>query len=169
MKKIRHYGICIKIRKRVTNNNRLSALKLILPKAPSPVGAYNAYKKIGNLIFVSGQVSFKDNGELIKGKVGSDLTLEEGHEAARVCAINIISQIKSACDGNLDKVKNCIKITGFVNSSEDFIDQPKVINGASELLVKIFGENGKHARAAVSVNSLPLGAAVEIESIFEVS
>ena len=153
----------------MSNNSRLEVLKIVLPKAPSPVGAYVAYKKTGNLIFVSGQISFKENGELIKGKVGSDLTLEEGQEAARACAINIISQIKSACDGNLDKVKNCIKITGFVNSSDNFIDQPKVINGASELLVKIFAESGKHARAAISVNSLPLGAAVEIEAIFEIN
>ena len=153
----------------MTNNERLEALKLILPKAPKPVGSYVAYKKIGNLIFISGQVSFKEDGKLIKGKVGSDLTLNEGQEAARACAVNIISQIKSACDGNLDKVKNCIKITGFVNSKDNFIDQPKVINGASELLVKIFGENGMHSRAAISVNSLPLGAAVEIEAIFEIN
>ena len=153
----------------MTNNERLEVLKLILPKAPIPVGAYVAYKKIDNLIFVSGQVSFKDNGELIKGKVGSELTLEEGQEAARACAINIVAQIKSACDGDLNKVKNCIKITGFVNSRDDFIDQPKVINGASDLLVSIFGESGKHSRAAISVSSLPLGAAVEIEAIFEIN
>jgi len=153
----------------VTNSQRLEALKLNLPKAPSPVGAYVAYKKTGNLIFVSGQVSFNISGDLIKGKVGSDLTLEEGQEAARACAINIVSQIKSACDGDLNKVKSCIKITGFVNSLDNFIDQPKVINGASEFLVKIFGEDGMHSRAAISVNSLPLGAAVEIEAIFEVN
>jgi len=133
------------------------------------VGGYLAYKKIGSLFFISGQVSFKINGELIKGKVGSDLTLEQGQVAAYACAINILSQIKSACEGNLDKVKNCIKLNGFVNSDDSFIDQPKVINAASELMVKIFDENGKHSRAAVSVNSLPLGAAVEIESIFEIN
>ena len=153
----------------MTNNERLESLNIILPKAPSPVGAYVAYKKTNNLVFISGQVSFKENGELIKGKIGSDLSLEEGKEAARTCAINIISQIKSACGGNLDMVKNCIKITGFVNSSDNFIDQPKVINGASELLVKVFGDSGIHARAAISVNSLPLGAAVEIEAIFEIN
>ena len=107
--------------------------------------------------------------ENYKGKVGSDLTLEQGKNAAEVCAINIVSQIKAACDGDLNKIKSCIKITGFVNSNADFIEQPKVINGASELLVKIFEENGKHSRAAVSVNSLPLGAAVEIEAIFEIN
>ena len=152
----------------MTNKERLESINLILPKAPKPVGAYLGYKKVGNLVFISGQVSFKDNGSLIKGKVGSDLTLEDGQEAAYACAINIVSQIKSACEGDLNKVKNCIKITGFVNSSDTFVDQPKVINSASELLVKIFGENGMHSRAAISVNSLPLGAAVEIEAIFEV-
>tara|TARA_B100000780_G_scaffold33410_1_gene20927 strand:- start:1817 stop:2278 length:462 start_codon:yes stop_codon:yes gene_type:complete len=152
----------------MNNNERFEALNLTLPDAPSPVGSYVAYKRTGNLFFISGQVSFKTNGDLIKGKAGSDLTLAQAQDAAQVCAINIISQIKSACNGDLNKVMNCIKITGFVNSSDDFIDQPKVINAASELLVKVFGEGGKHSRAAISVNSLPLGAAVEIEAIFEV-
>lgn len=147
----------------------LKNLNLKLPEAPAPVGAYVAFKKTGNLVYISGQISFKPNGELIKGKVGLDLTLEEGHEAAKNCALNIISQIKKACDGNLNKVKNCIKITGFVNSKDDFIDQPKVLNGASDLISSVFGDSGKHARAAISVNSLPLGAAVEIEAIFEVN
>ena len=147
----------------------LKRLEIELPKAPSPVGAYLAYKKTSNLIFISGQVSFKKDGQLIKGKVGSDLTIEQGQEAARACAINILSQIKAACNGDLNKVKNCIKITGFVNSKDDFIDQPKVINGASELISSVFNDHGKHARAAVSVNSLPLGAAVEVEAIFEVN
>ena len=147
----------------------LKKLALDLPKAPSPVGAYVAFKKINNLVFISGQVSFNKDGHLIKGKVGSDLTLEEGKEAARACAINILSQIKAACNGDLNKVRNCIKLTGFVNSKDNFIDQPKVINGASELIADIFEDNGKHARAAVSVNSLPLGAAVEVEAVFEVS
>jgi|TARA_B110000967_G_C18377081_1_gene313435 enamine deaminase RidA (YjgF/YER057c/UK114 family) len=147
----------------------LKKLDIRLPEGPKPVGAYVAYKKVGNLVFISGQISLKSDGNLIKGKVGADLTLEEGQAAAKVCAVNILSQIKSACDGDLNKVKNCIKITGFVNSSDNFIDQPKVINGASELLVNVLSEKGKHARAAISVNSLPLGAAVEIEAIFEVN
>ena len=147
----------------------LKKLNIELPNAPSPVGAYVAYKKINNLVYVSGQVSFNSNGELIKGKLGLDLTIEQGQAAARDCAINIISQIKAACDGDLNKVKNCVKLTGFVNSTDNFIDQPKVINGASELLTQILGENGKHARAAVSVSSLPLGAAVEVEAIFEIN
>ncbi len=147
----------------------LKKFDIHLPEGPKPVGAYVAYKKVGNLVFISGQISLKSDGNLIKGKVGADLTLEEGQAAAKVCAVNILSQIKSACDGDLNKVKNCIKITGFVNSSDNFIDQPKVINGASELLVNVLSEKGKHARAAISVNSLPLGAAVEIEAIFEVN
>ena len=147
----------------------LRKLNIILPAAPNPVGAYIAYKKTGNLIFISGQVSFRKDGRLINGQVGADLTLEQGQEAAATCAINIIAQVKKACDGNLNKVKNCIKLTGFVNSKDDFINQPKVINEASELISNIFGDNGKHTRAAVSVNSLPLGAAVEIEAIFEIN
>jgi|TARA_B110000971_G_scaffold23710_1_gene21349 enamine deaminase RidA (YjgF/YER057c/UK114 family) len=147
----------------------LKKLGIEIPNAPAPVGDYVAYKITGNLVYISGQISFKKDGQLIKGKVGSDLTLEQAQEAAKVCAINIISQIKAACDGNLNKVKNCIKLTGFVNSADDFIDQPKVINGASELIAKVFEEKGKHARAAVSVNSLPLGAAVEVEAIFEIN
>ena len=146
----------------------IKKLGLELPKPPSPVGAYVAYVKINNLVFISGQVSFSSDGQLIKGKVGSDLTLEEGQGAAKACALNILSQIKTACNGNLNKVKNCIKLTGFVNSKDDFIDQPKVINGASELIASVFEDKGKHARAAVSVNSLPLGAAVEVEAIFEI-
>ena len=146
----------------------LKKLNIILPPAPNPVGAYLAYRQSKNLIFISGQISIKADGNLIKGKVGADLTLEEGQEAAKICAINILSQIKAACGGNLNKIKGCIKITGFVNSNDSFIDQPKVINAASELLVKIFEEDGKHSRAAVSVNSLPLGAAVEIEAIFDI-
>jgi enamine deaminase RidA (YjgF/YER057c/UK114 family) len=149
--------------------DNLKKHNITLPPAPNPVGAYLAYRKTKNLVFISGQISLRSNGELIKGKVGSDLTLEQGKNAAEVCAINIVSQIKAACDGDLNKIKSCIKITGFVNSNADFIEQPKVINGASELLVKIFEENGKHSRAAVSVNSLPLGAAVEIEAIFEIN
>ena len=147
----------------------LKKLNIELPNAPSPVGAYVAYKKINNLVFISGQISYKSNGELVKGKLGLDLNIEQGQDAARACAVNILSQIKVACNGDLEKIKNCVKITGFVNSIDSFVDQPKVINGASELLTQILGENGKHARAAVSVSSLPLGAAVEVEAIFEIN
>ena len=149
--------------------DKIKQLNIELPKAPKPVGAYVAYKIINKIIYISGQVSFDEKGNLIKGKVGTDLSLEQGQIAAKNCAINIISQLKSACDGDLEKVKNCIKINGYVNSTDNFFDQPKVINAASELIANVFGDKGKHARAAVSVNSLPLGAAVEIESIFEIN
>jgi len=147
----------------------IKQLNIEIPKSPKPVGAYVAFRIVNKLVYISGQVSFDQNGNLIKGKVGSELSLEQGQEAAKACAINIISQLKSACGGDLEKVKSCIKINGYVNSTDNFLDQPKVINAASELIVNVFGEKGKHARAAVSVNSLPLGAAVEIESIFEIN
>ena len=141
---------------------------IVLPEAPSPVGAYVAFKKVKNLLFISGQLPIDNNGKIIKGKIGKDLTLEDGQRASRLCVINILAQVKKALNGDLNKVKNCIKITGFVNSSDDFIDQPKVINPASEILSTVFNDNGKHARAAISTNSLPLGAAVEIDAIFEI-
>ena len=153
----------------MTIEENLNKLNIKLPDAPSPVGAYVAYKKINNLLYISGQVSFKSNGELIKGKLGLNLTIEQGQIAAQSCAVNILSQVKAACNGDLNEVKNCIKLTGFVNSVDSFVDQPKVINGASELIANVFEENGKHARAAVSVSSLPLGAAVEVEAIFEIN
>jgi len=139
-----------------------------LPNAPDPVGAYVAFKKSGKFIFISGQLPIGKDGMPIKGKIGKDLTLEDGQQAAKLCAINILAQVKKAAGGNLNNVKSCLKITGFVNSSDDFVDQPKVINPASELLSAVFGDNGKHARAAVSTNSLPLGVAVEIDAIFEI-
>jgi len=134
---------------------KIKQLNIEIPKSPKPVGAYVAFRIVNKLVYISGQVSFDQNGNLIKGKVGSELSLEQGQEAAKACAINIISQLKSACDGDLEKVKSCIKINGYVNSTDNFLDQPKVINAASELIVNVFSENGKHARAAVSANSLP--------------
>ena len=145
----------------------LKKLNINLPKAPDPVGAYVASKIVGNLVFISGQLPLNSTGELMKGKIGKELNLEQGQEAAKFCALNIIAQLKKKC-GSLDKVKGCVKITGYVNSIDSFTDQPKVINGASDLISKIFGDKGKHTRAAVSVNSLPLGVAVEIEGIFEI-
>ena len=147
---------------------RLKSLNIILPSAPNPVGAYVAYKVINKFIYISGQLPI-DKGVLIKGKIGRDISIEKGKEAAKMCCVNILSQLKTACEGNLDNVKNCIKITGFVNSTDDFIEQPSIINPASELLTNIFGQNGKHTRSAVSVNSLPLGACVEIDAIFEIN
>ncbi len=146
----------------------LKKLNIELPSAPSPVGAYVAYKIINKLLYISGQLPIKADGEIIKGKIGKNLTLKDGQEASKLCVINILAQAKKATGGDLNKIKNCIKITGFVNSTDDFKDQPKVINPASETLSAVFGDRGKHARAAVSTNSLPLGAAVEIDAIFEV-
>ena len=148
--------------------DKIKELNISLPNAPDPVGAYVAYKKIGNMLFISGQLPIANDGQILKGKIGKDLTLEDGQKASRLCAINILAQLKKALNGDLNKVKNCIKITGFVNSTDNFADQPKVINPASEILSSVFSEKGKHTRAAVSTNSLPLGAAVEIDSIFEI-
>ena len=149
--------------------NKIRELKIELPEAKAPVGSYVATKISGNLLYVSGQISISSNGELIKGKVGKDLKTEDGYEAAKRCGLNIISQVKKACDNDLSKVKCCVKLTGFVNSTEDFIEQPKVINGASDLIVSIFGDAGMHTRAAVSTNSLPLGVSVEVDAIFELN
>ncbi len=144
----------------------LQIFNINLPKAPNPVGVYVASKIVGNLIFISGQLSVDTEGKLIKGKLGNELNLEQGYVSAKFCALNLIAQLKKIC-GSLDKIKSCVKITGYVNSTDDFTDQPKVINGASDIISKVFGDKGKHTRAAVSVNSLPLGASVEVEGIFE--
>ena len=138
-----------------------------LPEAKAPVGNYVAAKTSGKILFISGQISIDENGELIKGKVGKDLDTDAGYNAAKRCALSIVAQVKKACGGDLSKIKSCIKLTGFVNSTEDFIEQPKVINGASDLIASIFGEAGMHTRAAVSTNSLPLGVSVEVDAIFE--
>ena len=147
---------------------KIKSLGIKIPKAPDPVGSYTASKMSGNLIFISGQVSLKEDGSLIKGKVGKDLNLEQGKNAAKVWGLNILAQLDKICNGELDKVKSCLKLTGYVNSTEDFVQQPQVINGASDLISSVFEDTGKHTRAAVSVTSLPFGAAVEIDAIFEV-
>ena len=144
-------------------------LNITLPKAAAPVGSYVATKIVGKLLYISGQISIDEKGELIKGKLGKELKTDDGYKAAERCALNITAQAKKACNDDLSKIKSCIKLTGFVNSSDDFIDQPKVINGASDTIVKIFGEAGIHTRAAVSTNSLPLGVAVEVDAIFELN
>ena len=149
--------------------DKIKELKIELPKAKPPVGNYVATKIVGSLLYVSGQVSINSNGELIKGKVGKDLTTNDAYKAAERCGLSIVAQVKSACNGDLSKVKSCIKLTGFVNSTEDFTEQPKVINGASDLIASIFGESGMHTRAAVSANSLPLGVSVEVDAIFELN
>ena len=147
----------------------LNKLNLKLPEAKAPVGNYVATKISGKMLFVSGQISINEKGELIKGTVGKDLNVETGYDAAKRCGLSIISQIIKACDNDLTKIKSCVKLTGFVNSTDDFKDQPKVINGASDLIASIFGDAGMHTRAAVSVNSLPLGVAVEVDAIFELN
>ena len=149
--------------------DKIKELQIELPEAKAPVGSYVATKITGNLLYVSGQISMNSKGELIKGKVGKDLTTDEAYKAAERCGLSIVAQVKKACDGDLSKIKSCVKLTGFVNSTEDYIEQPKVINGASDLIASIFGEAGMHTRAAVSTNSLPLGVSVEVDAIFELN
>ena len=148
-------------------DEKIKELKINLPEAKAPVGNYVATKVSGKMLFVSGQISIDETGQLIKGKVGKDLDTEAGYNAAKRCALSIIAQVKKACNNDLSKVKSCVKLTGFVNSTDEFIDQPKVLNGASDLIASVFGEAGMHTRAAVSTNSLPLGVSVEVDAIFE--
>ena len=150
-------------------DDKINELKIKLPEAKAPVGNYVATKVLGKMLFISGQISIDENGQLIKGKVGKELNTEAGYNAAKRCALSIIAQVKKACDADLSKIKSCVKLTGFVNSTDDFTDQPKVINGASDLIASIFGDAGMHTRAAVSTNSLPLGVSVEIDAIFELN
>ena len=150
-------------------DEKLKELGLTLPKATDPVGSYVATKISGNLLYISGQISIDADGNLIKGKVGKDLNTDQAYKAAERCALSIISQAKKACSEDLSKIKLCIKLTGFVNSTDDFIEQPKVINGASDLIASVFVNSGMHTRAAVSANSLPLGVAVEVDAIFELN
>ena len=153
----------------MTIENKIKEIGLTLPKATDPVGSYLATKFVGKMLYISGQISINEKGEIIKGKLGKDLKTEEGYEAAKRCGLSIVSQVKKACGDDLSKVKSCVKLTGFVNSTDDFTEQPKVINGASELIVSIFGDAGMHTRAAVSTNSLPLGVSVEVDAIFEIN
>ena len=153
----------------MTAEENIKKNNINLPKAPDPVGSYVATKVVGKLLYISGQISIDDTGNLIKGKLGKELDVEKGYNAAVRCALSIVAQAKKACNDDLSKIKSCIKLTGFVNSINEFTDQPKIINGASDTKVKIFGDKGMHTRAAVSVNSLPLGVAVEVDAIFELS
>ena len=148
---------------------KIEELKIVLPEPKSPVGSYIATKIVGKLLFISGQISINENGGLIKGKIGKEQTTEDGYNAAKRCGLSIISQAKNACNGDLSKIKSCVKLTGFVNSTDNFIEQPKVINGASDIITSIFGDSGMHTRAAVSTNSLPLGVSVEVDAIFELN
>ncbi|MDA7547401.1 RidA family protein [Candidatus Pelagibacter sp.] len=149
--------------------DNLKKLNLVLPNAADPVGSYVATKIVGKILYISGQISINNDGKLITGKLGKDLDTDAGYQAAKRCGLSIVAQAKKACNEDLSKIKSCIKLTGFVNSTEDFTEQPKVINGASDLIASIFGEAGMHTRAAVSVNSLPLGVSVEVDAIFELN
>jgi enamine deaminase RidA (YjgF/YER057c/UK114 family) len=147
---------------------RLAELGLALPDSPAPQANYVPYVISGNLVFVSGQVSMTADG-LVKGVLGDNMTIEEGAAAAKLCALSLLSQVRAACDGDLSRLKRVVKLTGFVNSTSDFGDQPKVINGCSDLLVEVLGDAGRHSRSAVSAGALPFGVAVEIEGIFEIA
>jgi len=149
--------------------DKIKELGIKLPEAKAPAGNYVATKISGKLLYISGQISIDQEGQLIKGKVGKDLDTDQAYQAAKRCGLSIVTQAKNACSGDLSKIKSCVKLTGFVNSSETFIEQPKVINGASDLMASIFGDAGMHTRAAVSANSLPLGVAVEVDAIFELN
>ena len=153
----------------MTYQENIKKNNIILPNAPDPVGSYVASKISGNFLFISGQISMDEKGNLIKGKLGNDLSTEDGYKAAERCALSIVSQANKILKNDLNKIKSCVKLVGFVNSNENYTEQPKVINGASDTIVKIFGDKGMHTRAAVSVNSLPLGVAVEVDAIFELN
>lgn len=150
-----------------TIETRLAELGVILPDAPAPAANYVPFVQVGDLVHISGQIS-QNAGGLIKGRLGDDLDVAAGAEAAKSCAISLLAQLKKACDGDLNRVVRAVKLVGFVNSTADFIDQPKVINGASDFMVAALGDAGRHARSAVSAASLPLGVAVEIEGIFQI-
>ena len=152
----------------MSKEEKIKKLNIELPEPKEPVGSYVASRIVGNLLFISGQISIDEKGVLIKGKLGEDLSTDDGYKAAKRCALSIVAHAKSACNNDLSKIKSCVKLTGYVNSIGTFTEQPKVINGASELITSIFGDDGMHARAAVSTNSLPLGVAVEVDAIFEI-
>ena len=149
-------------------DTRLRELGIELPQPAKPAANYVGWVRTGNLVFTAGQVTFRDGKLEFQGKVGKDFGTEEAAKAARLCAINLLAQVREACGGELDRVKRCVKIVGFVNAAPDFTDHPKVVNGASDLLVEVLGEKGKHARSAVGSGSLPINVAVEVEGIFEV-
>jgi enamine deaminase RidA (YjgF/YER057c/UK114 family) len=147
----------------------LANLGLTLPEPAVPVANFVPYVITGNLVYTSGQIPLREGQVSFVGKLGADFSVEEGQEAARICALHVLSLIRHACDGDLNRVVRCVRLGGFVNSTPDFTDQPKVMNGASDLIVRVFGERGRHARAAVGVNTLPLGVAVEVDAIFEIA
>ncbi len=152
-----------------TAAQRLAKLGLTLPKPVAPVANYVPYVQTGNLLVISGQVSLTGDGEFITGQLGADVSLERGVEAAVACGLNILAQAHAALEGDLERITRCVRLGGFVNATADFTDHPKVINGASDLMVAVLGDKGRHARFAVGAPSLPLGAAVEVDAMFEVA
>jgi len=150
-------------------DTRLKELSITLPKASPPVASYVPYVISGNLVFISGQVTLGPQGLEYVGQLGKEFNVEQGQAAARLCALNIIAQLREACGGNLDRVTRCVKVTGFVNAVQGFAQHPEVINGASDTIVQVFGDTGRHARAAVGAGSLPRNVAVEVEAIFEIA
>jgi enamine deaminase RidA (YjgF/YER057c/UK114 family) len=147
---------------------RLAELRIELPKAAAPAGAYVPYVKSGNLVFVSGQITLWNGEVRHRGRLGDDMSVVEGQAAARMCGLNLIAQVREACGGDLDRVARVVRLGGFVQATANFTDHPKVINGASDLMVEVFGERGRHARAAVGAISLPLGVSVEVDGVFEI-
>ncbi|MEK6204232.1 MAG: RidA family protein [Amylibacter sp.] len=147
---------------------RLADLGIELPNPSAPAANYVPFVQVGDLVYISGQISMDANG-LVKGKLGDGYSIDDAYAAARLCGINLISQVRAACGGDLDRVVQVIKLNGFVNATQDFTDHPKVVNGASDLMVEVFGDQGRHARAAVGSSSLPLGVAVEVEGIFQIA
>ena len=146
---------------------RLEELGVVLPTPPAPVASYVPFQVVGNLVYTSGQVSVDASGG-IKGKLGDAIEVEQGQAAARLCGLNLLAQVKAACGGDLDRVKRVVKLLGLVNCTPAFGDHPKVINGASDLMVEVFGDKGRHARSAVGAPSLPFGLSVEVEAIVEI-
>ncbi len=150
-------------------DKRLAELGIVLPSPGAPGGNYVPFVVAGDLVFMAGQVARSEGRMAYAGKVGRDLGVEQGQAAARLCALNLLAQLKVACNGDLDRVARCVRLGGFVNCAPDFKDQPKVVNGASDLMIEVFGERGKHARTAVGVAALPSDSAVEVEAVFQLS
>jgi enamine deaminase RidA (YjgF/YER057c/UK114 family) len=172
MEKTRRLGSYAKATRQVAMSQidaRLQELAITLPTPPIPVASYVPYVISGSQVAISGQIPVGPDGPLYLGKIGADLTVDDGQAAARLCALNVLAQLKAACNGDLDRVRRCVKLNVFVNAVPDFARQPEVANGASDLMVAVFGEAGKHARAAVGAGSLPRGVAVEVDALFEIA
>ena len=150
-------------------DGRLKQLGIELPQAAAPIANYVGYTIAGNLVIISGQISIQEGKPHHVGKLGAGISIAEGREAARLCALNVLAQLRHAAGGDLDRVKRCLRLGGFVNCTPEFTDMPQIVNGASDLMVEVFGDAGRHARAAVGVSSLPLGVAVEVEALFEIA